>query len=154
MISSAFFWIEISSGLISYNYVWMMNKCSCYSCTLKLSSWEWFYKFIFLCEKSYLRKNLRNSFMDGFIIVSWDFHGKSNIFFYGFAWQKFKILKYNSNFSSIREKIISGEIINISFVNISDFSLFRLESSNHASYEACFSAPWTSYEKKKFSWFL
>ena len=125
IISSAFFGsrFPVGSSAMIISGLWM----SALAIAVRWSSppEKRLYKLIFFCQKSYLRENFRDTFMDGMIIISTDFHSKCNIFFYCFSGEEFEVLEDHSDFSPIRKKLFSGKLIYISFMDIMYRSGFR-----------------------------
>lgn len=95
-----------------------MDKCSCYSCTLELSSRERFYEFIFFRQKSYLREDFGDTPIDSMIIISTYFHSEGDIFFYCFSREELEVLEYHTDLSPIGKEFLARKLIYVSFVNI------------------------------------
>lgn len=100
------FRVEISCRFIPDDDARMMDQCPCYRCSLEFSTRESLDEFIFFLKESDLRENFGYSFFDNRITVATYFHGKGDIFFYGFFSEEFEILKNHSDTPSIGEEFI------------------------------------------------
>ena len=145
--------IEISCGFITYDDMWMMDKCSCDRSSLEFPTRKRFDEFIFFLEESYLREYFRYSFRYNSVTIATDFHRKGNIFFDGFFSQELEVLEDHSDAPTIFQELTRTEGAHLPSSICHDRTTARSDGAYDRSDKARLSTSGRTYEKYKFPGF-
>lgn len=147
------FLIEITRWLVCQESHRFMNEGSGNTNSLRFSSWEMFWVFIFFMKHTYFLEKFSGTASNRIFSITTYLKRIRNILCNSLWWNQFIVLKYHTASTSIRAEFRRFQSIDVSTTMIDKRSCKGFEKTGHSFQKCRFSTPTGTAEKHPFALF-